>query len=319
MARLTRPTLLVGGMGFIGLHTARRFLDQGQDVVLTYHAHRREPDFLQPDLGSRARVEQLDVLDAARVAEVIKQHAVDSVVYLAVPALAGVSPAAEFGTNSQGYLNVLEASRAAGVRRVTVTSSVAIYSNVTQRPWAENALVSTESTNPTEAYKKALEVLGLYFGQRTGLDVVMVRVAGIFGPLYHSMANLPSRLAHAAARGVAPDFSGLRYGPARADDANDACYVKDCAIGLHLVHTAPTLQHRVYNLGNGSPTRNADMVTALRAVVPEFTADLVDGGVYDPDRYMDLSRISSELGYAPEYGVAHGLADYVSWLRTHPQ
>src|SRR5579859_950377 len=176
------PTLLIGGMGFIGLHTARRFLDAGQDVVLTYHQHRREPDFLAADVGARAQVEQLDVLDSARVTDVIQRHGVEGVVYLVVPSLQGVSPADEFQTNTQGYLNVLEASRATGVRRLTVTSSVAIYSNVAERPWHEDAAVSTVSTNPTEAYKKALEVLGLYFGRRTGLDVVMLRIAGIFGP-----------------------------------------------------------------------------------------------------------------------------------------
>src|SRR4030081_2971601 len=119
------PTLLIGGMGFIGLHTARRFLDAGQDVVLTYHQNRREPDFLKADLGNRAQVEQLDVLDAARVAEIIQRHGVEGVVYLAVPALRDVSPADEFQTNTQGYLNVLEASRAAGIRRLTVTSPAA--------------------------------------------------------------------------------------------------------------------------------------------------------------------------------------------------
>src|SRR5712692_5141747 len=162
------PTLIIGGMGFIGLHTARRFLDAGQDVVVTYHANRREPDFLKDEIGKRVKVEQLGVVDAARVAEVIKQHDVDGVVYLAVPALAGVSPAEEFQTNTQGYLNVLEASRAAGIRRLSVTSSVAIYANVKQRPWTEDLTYGSESTNPTEAYKKALEVLGLFFGQRTG-------------------------------------------------------------------------------------------------------------------------------------------------------
>lgn len=316
---MARPTLLIGGMGFIGLHTARRFLDEGQDVVLTYHANRREPDFLQPDIGGRAQVEQLDVTDADRVAEIINKHNVEGVVYLAVPALAGVSPAQEFGTNTQGYLNVLEASRAAGVRRVSVTSSVAIYSNVAQRPWTEDVAVSTESTNPTEAYKKALEVLGLYFGQRTNLDIVMLRVAGIFGPLYHSMANLPSRLAHAAARGQAPDYSGMRYGPPKADDGNDACYVKDCAIGIQMAHMAPTLKHRIYNVGNGKPTRNREMVDAIRELNPEFEANLPEGGSFDEGKYMDLTRISSELGYQPKYGVAGGLTEYVEWLKTHPQ
>ena len=312
------PTLLIGGMGFIGLHTARSFLDAGQDVVLTYHRNRREPDFLQPDLGTRARVEQLDVLDAQRVADVITRHAVEGLVYLAVPALSGVSAADEFQTNTAGYLNVLEASRAAGVRRVTVTSSLAVYANVSQRPWREDAHFPPESSNPTEAYKKSLEILGLFFGQRTGLEVVMLRVAGIFGPLYHSMANLPSRLCHAAARGEPPDFTGMRYGPPKADDGSDACYVKDVAAGIRLVHSAPRLQHRIYNLGNGRVTRNSDLVDAIRRVVPDFQVDLPPGG--DPDdRYMDLTRVSTELGYTPRIGVQQGLADYIAWLKTHPQ
>jgi nucleoside-diphosphate-sugar epimerase len=305
-------------MGFIGLHTARRFLDAGEDVVLTFHQNRREPDFLAPDLGKRAKVEQLDVLNAARVADVIKAHAVDGVVYLAVPALSGVSPAEEFQTNTAGYLNVLEACRAAGVRRLSVTSSLAIYSNVNERPWREDVHFPAESTNPTEAYKKALEVLGLFFGQRTGLEVVMLRVAGIFGPMYHSMANLPSRLAHAAAHGRAPDFSGMRYGPPKADDGSDACFVRDVAAGIQMIHSAPKLEHRIYNVGNGKSTRNAELVEAIREVVPEFQADLPPGGDAH-NRYMDLSRTTAEVGYKPTIGVEKGLAEYVAWLRTHPQ
>jgi UDP-glucose 4-epimerase len=314
---MSAPTLLIGGMGFIGLHTARAFLDAGQDVVVTYNTNRREPDFLAPEIGKRVQVEQLDVTDAARVADVIDTHKPEGVVYLAVPALAGVSPADEFKTNTAGYLNVLEASRAAGVRRVSVTSSLAIYANVKQRPWTEELTFGSESTNPTEAYKKALEVLGLYFGQRTGLEVVMLRVAGIFGPMYHSMANLPSRLAHAAAHGKAPNFEGMRYGPPKADDGGDACYVKDCAHGIQLVHSAPTLQHRIYNVGSGKVTRNADLVEAIREVAPDFQANLPPGGSAD-NRYMDLSRIGSELGYKPRIGTERGLAEYVEWLRSHP-
>jgi len=304
-------------MGFIGLHTARSFLDSGQDVVVTYYRNRREPDFLQRDLGGHARAEQLDVLDAGRVADVLATHKPEGVVYLAVPALAGVSPAEEFQTNTAGYLNVLEACRAAGVRRLSVTSSLAIYSNVKERPWREDAHFPPESSNPTEAYKKGLEILGLFFGQRTGLEVVMLRVAGIFGPMYHSMANLPSRLAHAAAHGKAPDFSGMRYGPPKANDGSDACYVKDVAEGIRLVHQAPTLQHHIYNVGNGKATRSIDLVNAIRETVPEFQVELPPGGD-STNRYMDLSRTTAEVGYTPKIGVERGLGEYVEWLRTHP-
>ena len=311
------PTLLIGGMGFIGLHTAKSFLDSGQDVVVTYFQNRREPDFLAPALQSgRAKAEQLDVVDAERVAEVIRTHQPEGVVYLAVPALAGVSPADEFKMNTAGYLNVLEACRVAGVRRLSVTSSLAVYANVKERPWREEVHLPPESSNPTEAYKKGLEILGLFFGQRTGLDIVMLRVAGIFGPLYHSMANLPSRLAHAAAHGRAPDFTGMRYGPPLADEGSDACYVKDVATGIRLVHQAPGLQHRIFNLGNGRATRNSELVEAIREVVPEFAVELAPGGD-SADRYMDLTRVSSEVGYKPKIGFERGLAEYVDWLSTH--
>jgi UDP-glucose 4-epimerase len=310
--------LLIGGMGFIGLHTARAFLDAGQDIVITYNQNRREPDFLQQELGSRALVEQLDVTDARAVDSVVKKHQVDGIVYLAAPALSGVSPADEFKTNTQGYLNVLEAGRQARVRRITVTSSLAVYSNVKSAPWREDMDLPVGSTNPTEAYKKALEVLGLFFGQRTGLDVVFLRVAGIFGPLYHSMANLPSRLCHSAVKGTAPDLQGMRGGPPRAGDGRDHCYVKDCALGIQMAHTSPALQHRVYNLGNGRATTPAELVAAVRSVVPEFDVELEPGGSEAP-AYMDLSRLSAEVGYRPRTGVERGIAEYIDWLRTHPQ
>ncbi len=309
-------TLLIGGMGFIGLHTARRFLNAGQDVVVTYNSNRREPDFLKDEIGKRCLVEQLDVTDAAAVERVVGSNDVDSVVYLAVPALAGVSPADEFRTNTQGYLNVLEAARQHQVKRVSVTSSLAIYSNVKQSTWQEEMTLPVESTNPTEAYKKALEVLGLFFGQRTGLEVVCIRVAGIFGPLYHSMANFPSRLCHAAARGKPVDVSGMRYGPPKASEGRDHCYVKDCGLGIQMIHSAPGLQHRIYNLGNGRSTTAAELVEAVRKAVPGFQFDLEAGG---DQTFMSLDRTSSEVGYKPEYGVDNGIADYIDWLKTHPQ
>jgi UDP-glucose 4-epimerase len=311
-------TLLIGGMGFIGLHTARAFLDAGQDIVVTYHHNRREPDFLQPDLGTRAVVEHLDVTDEAEVTRVVNSNDVRSIVYLAVPALAGVSPADEFKTNTQGYLNVLEAGRQAGVRRITVTSSLAIYSNVKHSPWREDMDLPVASTNPTEAYKKALEVLGLFFGQRTNTDIIFLRVAGIFGPLYHSMANLPSRLCHAAVKGGQPELATMRGGLPKAGEGRDHTYVKDCASGIQLAHMAPRLREKIYNLGNGRATTPSDLLAAVRKVVPDFDIELAPGG-HDSPTYMDLSRTTAEIGYQPKIGIERGIADYIAWLRTHPQ
>src|SRR5437879_9734694 len=115
-----------------------------------------------------------------------------------------------------------------------------------------------EANNATEAYKKSFEVLGLFYASQTGMDVVSARISGIFGPLYHSMANLPSRLTHAAVKGEEPNFGGGPRGGGVPfeDDAGDLCYVKDCGKGLQLLQMADKLQHRIYNVASGVATSN---------------------------------------------------------------
>ena len=54
-------TLITGGMGFIGLHTAKAFVDAGEDVVITYYQTWREPSFIKDEFGKRVIVEKADV------------------------------------------------------------------------------------------------------------------------------------------------------------------------------------------------------------------------------------------------------------------
>jgi len=312
--------LITGGMGFIGLHTARCFLDAGQDVVLTHFKTRREPDFIRDELGKRAMVESLDVADWSAVQQVMQRYQIDGIVHLAVPGLGALSAADEYRTNTQGLLNVLEAGRQASVKRVTIASSIAVYGGLTQGPFTEDDRLPLQSTTPTEAYKKSEEVLGLHYAQRTGLDVLFGRLGGIYGPLYHSMANLPSRLTHAAVQGRPPDFTGMRGQPV-ADQANDLCYVKDCARGVQLLHMGSDLKHRVYNIGGGRAVTNRELAEAVNAAVPGANIQLEPGR--DPraqqDRYMDLTRAREDLGYEPRYDITAAIADYVAWLRGNPQ
>ena len=53
--------LITGGMGFTGLHTARAFLDAGEDVVITWYQTWREPSFLKDEYQKRIKIERLDV------------------------------------------------------------------------------------------------------------------------------------------------------------------------------------------------------------------------------------------------------------------
>lgn len=312
--------LITGGMGFIGLHTARRFLDRGEDVVLTLFHTRREPDFIKNEIGKRVHVESLDITSAHDAIEVVRKHGVTGIVHLAVPGLAALSPAEDYRVNMGGLINVLEAARLGGVRRVTLASSVAVYSGLKQGPFREDAPLPLASSNPTETFKKASEVLALHYADRAGLEVISARLSGIYGPLYHTLANAPSRIAHAAARGAPADFAGSRGGAPFADDEGDFCYVKDCALGLELVQATDQLPHRIYNIGASVARTHRDLVEAARKVVPGVQVSLQAGrGPRSrPAPYLDTSRATADLGFFPEFDVEKGMADYIGWLRDHP-
>jgi UDP-glucose 4-epimerase len=309
-------------MGFIGLHTARRFLDVGEPVVLTCFRTRREPSFLADELGHHAIVESLDVTDRAAVLELARRHRPDGIVHLAVPALAGVAPLDEYRTNTQGLMHVLEAAAESGVKRLSIASSIAVYAGLSQGPFQESAPLPVASTNATEAYKKAEETLSLFFARQSQLDVRCLRLAGIYGPLYHSMANLPSRLCHAAVHGVQPELGPGRYGGSpRAHDAQDFCYVRDCAAGIQLVHQSERLQHTTYNIGAGRATTYAELAAAVNAAVPGANIELPPGAspTARPAPYLDITRAREDAGYEPAYDIVRGVADYVAWLRHNPQ
>jgi UDP-glucose 4-epimerase len=309
--------LVTGGMGFIGLHTARRFLDEGQDVVLTQYRARREPDFIKGELGKRAKAEVLDVTSHHDCIDIVRRHKPTGIVHLAVPGLAALSAAEDYRVNVLGLINILEAAHLNDVPRVVLASSIAVYASLREGPFYEDTPLPVESHNPTEAYKKAWEILSYHWSERTGVEVISARLSGIWGPLYHSMANLPSRLVHAAVKGAPTDFTGARGGAPFEGDESDFCYVKDAAAGLVALQLAPSLPNKIYNVAAGVARSNGDIAAAVKKVIPEAQPNLQSGRSprYRPNQYLDISRTAKDVGYKPQYTVESGVADYIDWLR----
>lgn len=305
--------LITGGMGFIGLHTARAFVDAGEDVVITYFQTWREPSFIKDEYGQSVIVEKADVSQPEVIEELAKKHKTEHIVHLAVPGLAALSPYDDYRVNMNGLIGVLEAARSAGARRLSLASSIAVYHSIPEGPYRETDRLPVESSNPTETFKKAWEILSFHYAARTGLEVVSMRIGGIWGPLYHSMMNLPSRLAHAAVNGVAPNYArGVPF----AEDTGDVCYVKDCAEGIKSVQLQENLQHRIYNVSSGVAVSNQRLVDAVKAVKPDADLSLQEGKgpAYKENNYLDMSRAREELGFENRFTPETAMADYIAWL-----
>lgn len=310
--------LITGGMGFIGLHTARAFLDAGESVVVSRYRTVRRPSFMEGEWDQRLFAEPLDLSHERSAIGLVEKHDVTGIIHLVVPALATLSAAEEFDVNMTGLRNILEAARIGGVKRVAIASSVAVYAGLTEGPFTEDMNLPMASGNPTEAYKKSFEILASHYADRTGMEIIFLRIGGIYGPLYHSLSNLPGRLVHAALQGVPGPLPPLRRPDPHEDDPTDACYVKDCAAAIQLLQSAPSLSHRIYNVSAGLAAVSGDFVGALKARLPDAEAELKPGrGPRGREHArMDITRLVAETGFKAAYGAAAGIADYVDWLEA---
>jgi UDP-glucose 4-epimerase len=146
--------------------------------------------------------------------------------------------------------------------------------------------------------------------------VIDYRISGIWGPgePHGALFFAAPELIHAAARGTEPDLSAL-HGPAHAEDALDLCYVKDCGRAIALLQTATKLNHRTYNVASGRATSNADLIAAIKQVVPDAKVDLPTGGT-GRRTWLDITRLQEDTGYRPEYDTERAVADYLAWLRA---
>ena len=310
--------LITGGMGFIGLHTARAFLDEGESVVVSRYRQTRRPSFMEGEWDRRLFAEPLDLTNRREAIDIVEKHQVTGIIHLVVPALAAHSQAEEFEVNMMGLLNILEAARIGGVKRVAIASSVAVYAGLKEGPFTEDMNLPVASGNPTEAYKKSFEVLASHYADKAGLAIHFLRIGGVCGPLYHSLSNLPSRLVHAAHRVVPGPLPAKRRPDPHAGDPTDACYVKDCASAIQMLQAAPELGHRIYNLSSGIAATAGDFVDAVKARLPDAEADLAPGrGPRGRENArMDISRLVAATGFKPDYDAVAGIADYVDWLQA---
>jgi len=308
--------LVTGGLGFIGSHTTQALLDLGEGCVLL-----QRRDGALPADWEKAQVvaERGDVTDLPSLLDIGTRHQITGIVHLAgsMPWPPGSDhPVAAARTALGGLFNIMQAAQEWGVRRVGVASTIGVYGGLpAEGPLREDMPLPMTSRHLIPAFKKIGELLNDHLADATGLDIVNYRISGTWGPRGHDDPFFPApALVHAAARGAAPDLSRLAR-PARAEDALDLCYVKDTGRAIALLQLADQLSHRTYNVASGHATSNAEVIAAIKTVVPDARLELPGGG--DRHRsWLDITRLRQDTGYQPAYDTERAAADYIAWLRA---
>lgn len=320
--------LIFGGNGFVGQHVAQRLLSEGEQVVVTAHSRGAVPPLLSEAVSDgRALIAPVDITDSFGVMTLVARHRPKVVIDLSGYHPKALSPARDVAFRTSALVNILESARMNEVGRVLLMSSMDIYWGLptSQAPFRETdpvTLLEMDDHFIVQSWaKKALEVIGNLYRRQHGMDVVFVRASGIYGPLYRTWLNLPSRLIRAAVLGNAGHELNDGAEAAFADSGYDQLYVKDAARAIAMVALAPKLAHAAYNVGSGRVPLYEEFVAAVRHLVPGCDIKLPVRPSGEPvgamdGRWMAIDRIKDELGFVPEYEVENAMADYAAWLQS---
>ncbi len=307
--------LVTGGSGFIGSHTVRALHDLGEQALIVQRRSAEVPPHLA-DVPVVA--EQGDVGDIDFLRTLGSRHPIAGIIHLAgYDRAAAPQPAVEAARRAlDGLFNIVQVAQDWGVKRVGIASTIGVYGGLAaEGPLREDMPVLLRAPHPIPRYKKINELLGEQLAETTAIEIINLRISGTWGPLGHEDPFFAApALIHAAASGTAPDLSAILV-PVHREDALDLTYVKDTGRAIALLQLADRLNHRTYNVGSGRATTNAEIIAAIRTVVPDADVDLSSGGAR-PHNYLDITRIHSDTGYEPEYDTERAAADYLAWLRA---
>jgi UDP-glucose 4-epimerase len=313
--------LITGGMGVIGAETSRKFVLEGHRPVV-FARHRDER--LIADILDKVDIELGDLLDMPRLLQVIKTRRVTHIVHTAafVGAVSQANPALSVQVNVMGMVNVLEAARLFDVKRVVYTSAKGIYGAVLGEYGHPTYKRMQEDMpkNPIRIYDSAKlmgEHVGLYYQANMDIDVVVLRFATTYGPgktARHGKMGVTSQIIENPARGV--PFHLAQGG----DQQDDFIYNKDSALGIYLATVTENLKSRVFNVGSGVGATLHDFARILRRHLPSADIEIGPGlnffnSPYPMSGIYDISRAREELGYAPQFDLDRGIADYLEGLK----
>lgn len=325
LAAAPRRWLVTGGAGFIGSHLIEKLLDLGQHVVSfdNYSTGRRAnlEGLLAADPGRAPRLHLFEgdlgnpdhCLEAVRgVDHILHQGALGS-----VPRSLEDPPGFHL-SNATGTLNLFEAARRAGVKRVVYASSSAVYGDDPQLPKIEEATGNLLS--PYAATKAVNEVYANAYSRAYGMEFAGLRYFNVFGPRQDPAGPYAAVIpiwVSAMLRGEPVVIHG------DGETTRDFTYVADVVQANLLAATVPALADpgRVFNVAIGGQTSLNRLFAALRDCLRALRPGL---GIPDPvyrdfrpgdvrHSLADFSRARDELGFAPTHDLATGLALAMEW------
>jgi nucleoside-diphosphate-sugar epimerase len=304
--------LVTGGAGFIGSHLSEELVRRGHQVRVADSLvtgkrsnleHLPAVEFLEGDLAE---------IDFARTAVTGADFVLHQAALPSVPRSVN-DPIASNRANVDATLNVLVASRDAGVRRVVFAGSSSAYGNIVTSPKHED--MPTSPLSPYALQKLVGEQYMKLFTALYGLETVTIRYFNVFGPRQDPSSpysGVISLFATELLENRPPTIHG------DGEQSRDFTYVANIVDGVLRACEAAGASGRVINVASGTSISLNELFEAMKRliganVIPQY-AETRAGDVRDS--LADLRLAKEILGYKPIVSFEEGLRLTVEWYRS---
>lgn len=310
--------LVTGGAGFIGSNLCERLLRSGHAVW----AFDELNDFYDPKFKRRNLAEiqalglpfqfvQGTITDRAALDQLFATVKFDQIIHLAAragvrPSL--VDPVLYQRVNVEGTVNVLEAARHAGVKKITIASTSSVYGLNSKMPFSESDPIFS-AISPYAASKLCCEALGHVYHHIYGMDVVMLRFFTVYG-----RRQRPDLAIYKFAKLITAGKPIPVFGD--GSTARDYTFVADILDGI-MACTQKEFGYEIFNLGESQVVKLSYLIELLeKALGKKAIIDrqpMQPGDV--PMTYANISKARAMLGYNPQTKIEQGIPVFVDWFK----
>jgi dTDP-glucose 4,6-dehydratase len=311
--------LVTGGAGFIGSHYVRQALAGAYPTLsdaevlvldkLTYAGSEENLESVADD--PRLRFVRGDICDAELVNELM--NGIDLVVHFAAESHVdrSILGSADFVlTNVLGTQTLLQAALSARVGKFVHVSTDEVYGSIQEGSWSEDHIL--EPNSPYSASKASSDLIARSFYRTHGLPVCVTRCSNNYGP-----HQFPEKVIPLFATNLLDGAKVPLYGDGL--NVRDWLHVDDHCRGIQLVADGGRAGE-IYNIGGGTELSNRELTERLLAAVGagwDMVEPVDDRKGHDRRYSVDISKINTELGYAPKVSFEDGLADTVAWYKEN--
>jgi UDP-glucuronate 4-epimerase len=306
---------VTGGAGFIGSNLLLKLKDLGNETALFDDFNDfYDPAVKQANAGrTGAQVFRGDIRDAAALRQALDTFKPDAVVHLA--ARAGVRPSIQepqlyVETNINGTVNLLEAMRGEGIKRLVFGSSSSVYGCNTKVPFAEEDPLEG-CISPYAATKISGEQLCSSYAATLGLQIVALRFFTVYGP-----GQRPDLAIHRFTKMILAGEEIPQFGDGSTE--RDYTHVDDIVQGI--IRALTYTQEKTYDVFNLGESRTVSLRELIQLIEkacgkPAKIKQLPHQPGDVPRTFASIAKAKKVLGYEPSVSIEDGITGFVEWFR----